>query len=86
MIEIIFPRDLKLFINGFLFWFKMKQIKIECIRLIPDRGRSARRGGIVVGRAAHIGGRAACSRAHLGPTLAGVVLGTLLFEFHDFHD
>ena len=35
--------------------WKAKHIKTECIGLIPDHGRSARRGGAVVGRAAHVG-------------------------------
>jgi len=58
---------------------KAKHIKTECIGLIPDRGRSTRQGGTVMGRAA-------CSWAHLGPTLASAVLGPLLSDFRDFHD
>ena len=40
----------------------------------------------VVGRLAHVGSQAAHSRARFGPTLASVVFGPLLSEFHDFHD
>ena len=66
--------------------WKTKHIKTECIGLIADHGRSARRGGAVVGRAAHVGGWAARSQARLGPTLASTVLGPLLPEFSNFHD
>ena len=65
---------------------KAKHIKTECIGLIPDRGRSTRQGGTVVGWAAHVGGWAARSQARLGPTLASTVLGPLLPEFHDLRD
>ena len=40
----------------------------------------------MVGWATHVGGRAARSQAHLGPTLVSVVLGPLLPEFCDLHD
>jgi len=64
----------------------MKHIKIECIRLKPDRVQSARQDDAVMGQLAHRGGRAAHSQACFGPTLASVVFVLLLSEFHDFHD
>ena len=61
-------------------------MKIECIGLKPNHGRSVRRCSAVVGRLAHVGGRVAQSWACFGPTLASMVFGLLLLEFHDFHD
>ena len=52
----------------------------------PDRGQSVRRGGAGLGRLAHVGGQVAHSWAYFSPTLASVVFGPLLSEFHDFHD
>ena len=37
-----------------------------------------------MGQLAHVGGWAAHSRAHFGPTLVSVVLSPLLSEFRDF--
>jgi hypothetical protein len=50
-------------------------MKIECIRLKPDHGQSARRCGIERGRAAQGGGRAAHHGCCSGRTLSYVVLG-----------
>jgi len=50
--------------------------------LIVDEAR----GGARLGRPAHVGGWAAHSRARFGPTLASMVFGPLLSEFHDFCD
>ena len=66
--------------------WKTKHIKIECTRLKPDRGQSVRRGGAGLGRLAHVGGQVAHSWAYFSPTLASVVFGPLLSEFHDFGD
>ena len=65
---------------------KAKHMKIEHIGLKPDHGWSLRWDGVVMGRPAHVGGRAAHSWARSGPTLASVVLSLLLPEFCDFHD
>ena len=65
---------------------EVKHIKTECIGLIPDRGRSARCGGTMVGCPAHVGGQVARSRACLGPTLVSTVLSPLLSEFRDFRN
>ena len=65
---------------------KAKHIKTECIGLIPDHGQSARRGGAVVGRVAHVRGQTALSQTCLGPTLASEVLGPLLPDFCDLRD
>ena len=40
----------------------------------------------MMGQSAHRGDRAASPRARSGPSLVDVVLGPLLYEFHDFHD
>ena len=40
----------------------------------------------MVGRPAHVGGRAAHSWARFGPTLASVSFGPLFFGFHYFRD
>ena len=40
----------------------------------------------MMGQPAHVGGRAAHSRARFGPTLASMVFVLLLSKFHDFHD
>ena len=61
-------------------------MKIECIGLKPNRGRSSRRGSAVMGRPAHVKGWAARSRVRFGPTLVSVVYGPLLSEFRDFRD
>ena len=65
---------------------KAKHIKIECIGLEPDCGQSARRGCVVMGQLAHVGGWAAHSQARFGPTLVSVVFILLFSEFRDFHD
>jgi len=52
----------------------------------PDHGRRATREGNVLGQLAHRGGQVAHSRAHWGPTLAYVVLASLLSKIHDFRD
>ena len=64
----------------------MKHVKIECIGLKPNRGQSTRQGRAGLGYPAHVGGRAAHSRAHFGLTLSSVVFGPLLSELHDFRD
>ena len=61
-------------------------MKIEHMGHKPDRGRSMRRGGTMVGRPAHRGDQAAYSEARSDPTLVDMVLGPLLPEFHDFRD
>ena len=61
-------------------------MKIEHIRLKPDRGRSARRGGAELGWPDHVGGQVAHSWAHFGITLVSVVFDLLLSKFHDFYD
>jgi hypothetical protein len=59
--------------------WKVTYMKIECIRLIPDRGQSTRQGGAVVGRAT-------CPKPGLGLALSCVVLVLFFSEFRDFHD
>jgi len=61
-------------------------VKIEHMGRKPDRGRSARRGGIVMGWLAQVGDQMAWSKAHLGLALVDMVLGLLLPKFRDFHD
>ena len=87
MTEIIFPQVLKLFYQRIFNSVQNgKHVKIECIGLKLDRGRSTRRGRVGLGQLAHVGGRVARIRAYFGPTLASVVFGSLLSEFRGFLD
>jgi hypothetical protein len=63
---------------------KTKHMKIECIRLKPDHGQSARRGDIERGRVAQGGGQAAHHGGCSGPTSLNVVLGYLPSIIREF--